>query len=194
MADRHQDRRVTYTKMFLREALLELMKEKPISKITPTELCRKADVNRNTFYAHYQSPEELLEEIEGELMSRLCSSIDGAFRTDSFEALLQDICRLIEENVDLCKVILSENGASDFLASVIRVTHDSTMEKWQAQGSIVPEERLEMLYRYCIGGSVIIIRDWVNGGLKQPAETIAQILSEANSGALLGLKSAQNPS
>ena len=180
--------------MFLREALLELMKEKPISKITPTELCRRADVNRNTFYAHYQSPEELLEEIEGELMSRLRSSIDGAFRTDSFEALLQEICHLIEENADLCKVILSENGASDFLASVIRVTHDSTMEKWRAQGIAISEERLEMLYRYCIGGSVIIIRDWVNGGLKQPAETIARILNEANSGALLGLKSAQTPS
>ena len=36
------DRRILYTKIFLKEALLELMKEKPVDKITPTELCRKA--------------------------------------------------------------------------------------------------------------------------------------------------------
>ena len=182
------------TKNAIRRAFIQLLNERPLDKISIKDIAEKGAVNRNTFYAHYQSPEELLEEIEGELMSRLRSSIDGAFRTDSFEALLQEICHLIEENADLCKVILSENGASDFLASVIRVTHDSTMEKWRAQGIAISEERLEMLYRYCIGGSVIIIRDWVNGGLKQPAETIARILNEANSGALLGLKSAQTPS
>jgi hypothetical protein len=45
-----EDRRVLYTKMFLREALLELMREKPVDRITPTELCRRAGINRNDTY------------------------------------------------------------------------------------------------------------------------------------------------
>jgi predicted transcriptional regulator len=50
------DRRVLYTKMFLREALFELMREKPIGKITPTELCRKANINRNIFTRIIRAP------------------------------------------------------------------------------------------------------------------------------------------
>ena len=70
------DRRVLYTKMFLRESLLALMREMPISKITPTELCRRAGINRNTFYTHYQSAEELLSEIEEELFTKVRSSFE----------------------------------------------------------------------------------------------------------------------
>jgi len=70
-----EDRRVRYTKMVLRESLLALMKQKAISKITPTELCRHADVNRNTFYAHYSSPYDLLIQIESELYEEIRQSI-----------------------------------------------------------------------------------------------------------------------
>ena len=38
------DRRVKFTKMVLRESLLELMREKPIGEITVTELCKNARV------------------------------------------------------------------------------------------------------------------------------------------------------
>ena len=37
---RDADRRVKFTKMVLRESLLELMREKPIGEITVTELCK----------------------------------------------------------------------------------------------------------------------------------------------------------
>ena len=48
MSEKKIDRRVRYTKMVLRESLLELMKTKPVVKITTTELCKHADINRNT--------------------------------------------------------------------------------------------------------------------------------------------------
>ena len=54
MAVERSDRRVRYTKTVLKQSLLELMKDRPIGKITVTEICRLADVNRNTFYAHYK--------------------------------------------------------------------------------------------------------------------------------------------
>ena len=73
------DRRVLYTKMFLKESLLELMKEKPVDKITPTELCRKADINRNTFYAHYYSTRDVLEEIETEFSTQIIESLSNRF-------------------------------------------------------------------------------------------------------------------
>ena len=50
-----ENRRVRMTKRLLQDALLELLEEKSLEKITVTQVCSKADVNRSTFYAYYQT-------------------------------------------------------------------------------------------------------------------------------------------
>ncbi|HCA30580.1 MAG TPA: TetR/AcrR family transcriptional regulator, partial [Ruminococcaceae bacterium] len=63
-----ESRKTRYTRMVLQDSLLELMKNKPISKITIKELCETADINRTTFYAHYRDQYDLLRTIEGETL------------------------------------------------------------------------------------------------------------------------------
>lgn len=59
------------TEKKIRDTFIFLMLEKPIDKITVTEICKKAGLNRCTFYLHYQSVEVLLEIIENELLSKM---------------------------------------------------------------------------------------------------------------------------
>ena len=47
------DARKRYTQMVLKQSFLELLKEKPVSRITVKEVCALAQLNRATFYAHY---------------------------------------------------------------------------------------------------------------------------------------------
>ena len=49
-----ENRKIKYTKKVLSESLIELLKTKHISEITITELCENADINRTTFYRHYE--------------------------------------------------------------------------------------------------------------------------------------------
>ena len=44
------------------KALLSLLEKKPFEYITIREICKKAEVNRSTFYLHYENTSELLEE------------------------------------------------------------------------------------------------------------------------------------
>ena len=96
------DRRVLYTKMFLKESLLELMKEKPVDKITPTELCRKAQINRNTFYTHYYTARDVLVEIETEFSTQIIDSLSSRFTAENIDIpqMLDEICRMIYEKQD----------------------------------------------------------------------------------------------
>ena len=57
-----KDLRVIKTKASLQEALINLLQEKELDKISISELCKKANVNRGTFYLHYQDIAELFEE------------------------------------------------------------------------------------------------------------------------------------
>lgn len=59
-----ENRRVRMTKRLMKDALLELLEVKPLEKITVTDVCAAADVNRSSFYAHYQDIHALLRELE----------------------------------------------------------------------------------------------------------------------------------
>lgn len=62
------DRRITRSKKALRDALIALMEECGFDNITVNDLCARADLNRGTFYNHYQDKDDLLESFEDEVM------------------------------------------------------------------------------------------------------------------------------
>jgi AcrR family transcriptional regulator len=166
--------------MFLRESLLALMKEKPIAKITPTELCRHANMNRNTFYTHYDSPEALLKSIEDEMYEQVRSSIERSLINESISALLTEICQAIYDHRDLCAVLFSEYGDKDFLRHIIDLAHDRTIYEWLAAGIQSEGEEAEMLYTYSVNGSVSLIQNWILGGMKKSPSELAQFIEKAS--------------
>lgn len=60
---RKTDRRTLYTRMVVKEALLELLSEMDYADITVATLCRKAEINRGTFYLHYGNLSQVMDEL-----------------------------------------------------------------------------------------------------------------------------------
>ena len=87
------DARVRYTQRALKQALLTLLKEKSVNKITVKEVCALAELNRATFYSHYSDCFALLESIENELLEAFVQSL----------ALIKsfDVAALIEAIYDM---------------------------------------------------------------------------------------------
>ncbi len=89
------DRRVVRTRKAIRQAFLTLMQETEYQKITITGIAREADIDRKTFYLHYQSVEDLANEIvqdEADRIVRTCldsleNSDDGENVVDLFKRL-----------------------------------------------------------------------------------------------------------
>lgn len=64
------NQRTGLSKLLFKNALMDLLKEKgSVAKISVIELCDRAELNRSTFYAHYDEPNDLLMEIETELLN-----------------------------------------------------------------------------------------------------------------------------
>ena len=73
---RKMDRRTRYTRQAIRDTLLELMEEKPFSRITVTEVCKLAELNRGTFYLHYLDLDDVLDDILSEMISDTTCALD----------------------------------------------------------------------------------------------------------------------
>lgn len=63
--------RVRLTKQMIQNALIALLEEKPLDKISVTELCQKAAVNRMTFYKYYGSQFDVLNAIVDNIFSEI---------------------------------------------------------------------------------------------------------------------------
>ena len=154
------DRRVKYTKMVLRESLLQLMQEKPVSRISIKAICELADINRATYYAHYTDPHDQLNQIEREFVENIDTFLAAMPTRDPLE-IVTNIFEYIYDNRQLCCTLLSPNGdiafeekISQFLRSVVFASwNDDTAEDYSAG---------DYLYTYILSGGVGIVKKWLN--------------------------------
>ncbi|MHC1772202.1 MAG: TetR/AcrR family transcriptional regulator [Flexilinea sp.] len=184
MNENKVDRRVKYTRMVLRQSLLELMKEQPINKITTTDICKHADINRNTFYTHYSSPDDLLTQIENELFAEIKQSVERSLKAEMISSLLLEIFQAITENGDLCKILFSEFGDKVFLKRIMYIAHDRCLTEWSAMAPGVAISQLEMAYTFTANGCVGIIESWIQGGLTENPQEIAHFIDKMSSNGL----------
>ncbi|MFT3943335.1 MAG: TetR/AcrR family transcriptional regulator [Ancrocorticia sp.] len=124
MSDQRVDQRVRLTRTLLNNALVKLIKDQHISKISVRALCDEAGVNRSTFYAHYSNPYDLLESIESEVLESLGSKLeqhDFDYDNPISTQALATILEYISQNADLFKALISKNSDHAFQKDVIQL-------------------------------------------------------------------------
>ena len=58
------DLRTRYTRQVITDAFLQLLRQKPVERITVKEVCALAQINRSTFYRQYKDCFDLMEQLE----------------------------------------------------------------------------------------------------------------------------------
>ncbi|WP_052350567.1 TetR/AcrR family transcriptional regulator [Paenibacillus gorillae] len=69
------DLRKKRTRRLLRTALLELVDERGLERVTVIDLTEKAEINRGTFYLHYRDVPDLMEQIKQEVFVGLTETM-----------------------------------------------------------------------------------------------------------------------
>ncbi|MDX5474717.1 MAG: TetR family transcriptional regulator C-terminal domain-containing protein [Bacillaceae bacterium] len=179
------DRRKKYTRMVLKESLMTLLKEKPISSITVKELCEVADINRSTFYSHYSDQFDLLYKIEEEIIEDMNETLSQYNFTKEEEEALQMTEKLLEyvaANKDICQTLFSEHGDPSFQKRVMLIAHQYTV-KGQMASNEVDKETSEYISMFVVSGSIHVIKRWLDLGMdKSPKEMAELVIKLTNKG------------
>ena len=83
-----QESKYQYTASLMDEALLLLLEQKEYDAITVKEICQKAGVHRSTFYLHYETVNDLLEETVAMINDRFKASLSGVPTDDPSKVVL----------------------------------------------------------------------------------------------------------
>lgn len=173
MEQKKTDRRILRTRRMIDDAMMSLLEEKPINEIGVTELCERADINRNTFYCHYNSPLDVLEHLEQTMLFRIAESFSA--RTSSEDSTEITLLAFSEEK-RLAKILLSDHVGNRFSIKIVRAAQERNLAIASRQASKLSPSYQTMLSDFAIAGGSAIIRRWAEGGMKEPPKDVAKFI------------------
>lgn len=168
------DARVRYTRMIIEQSFLELLKEKPVAKVTVTELCEKAQINRATFYKHYMDVPDLLERIEEDLFDTIRTS----FQTESIKLkpFLVNMMCYTRDNQDRFMALGGDHGDPNLMTKTFMVCYESAYPLVEQNIPGMAANERQMLYHYLSYGAGAVLTWWVKDGMRESPEEIADFI------------------
>ena len=152
------NRRTQMTRLLLKTALTELMQEKPFSQITIKDICERADLNRTTFYLHYNDQLDLLADVENEVYEKTLEYLKNIKPAADAPGMIEAFLRYIQDNAPLFRVLFFNAGGEDFRSRFVQNSLETL--RFNIPMSCAPEEEPYVL-GFLMQGSIHMIMEWI---------------------------------
>ena len=174
------DRRTQRTQQTLFDALIDLLKVKHYDAISVKDIIEKANVGRSTFYAHYQTKDDLLKSGFERVLDMLLEQVvfDGAARILTLDSA--PLFRHAQSHAELYRTLAWGTGFE-----VITTQGQASLgEKFgQRFSHLVPSDRqpavpLSALCYSLSGSLLILLKWWLENGMPCTPETMDGIFQQ----------------
>lgn len=176
------------TALRMDEALIALLEKKDLEYITVKEICHQAGVNRSTFYLHYESIAELLDETMEMINQRFLSYFpreEEAVLGDLEHRELNDLVfvtqeyllpylRFIQDNKKVYRAAFrnpSSMQANARYGVLKQRILDPILERFE-----IPAARRPYYIAYYVEGIAAIVKEWLRHDCGDSVEMIAAII------------------
>ena len=173
-----ENQRVMLTKRLLKEALLRLLADASIQKISVTQLCQEAGINRATFYRHYGSQYDVLSEMKMSMLCGLQTTLgeDVLENPDAFQQQAQLVCEYLWEHAGESKLFLGNTGlGSDFAKKLFQHIRGQSMLEQYCGMSLDANER-ELVLSFWENGFFSMLRQWLVEEVPMKPEEVAKLM------------------
>jgi len=177
MAERRQYRSALRSKRLIRQALLELLDEKEYERITVTDIVRRADLNRSTFYAHYPDVHGVVEEIQQEILARNVALIQELkYRSIIQEPMpyLQGISAMLRDNVELFRKLGHTETVHRHLDEFRRIIVEDMLKNEDLPARLRNSTAVSIRLHFFVGGIMNTYQQWAEGKLSCSLEEISR--------------------
>lgn len=154
------------SKKMIHDALADLLTQKPLDKITVTDVVSRADINRGTFYAHYRDIPDVVDHLIQQTFSAIREAITEPMdeQTDIGYKFLSTIESILAEDLPFYRKILGSGAAPIMQERLVTILMDFMLEH-KDEFDNGTGELYQVAIRFCAGGLSNLYRDWFAGKL-----------------------------
>ena len=184
------DRRKIKTRRAVFAAFEKLLSKKRYRHITVSDILEEADIGRSTFYAHFETKDDLLNAMCAELFDHVFEGEppreahhDFSEGDYSLEKRLAHMCHHLYENRAEMLRLLSHEGADVYYGYFSRGLNSifsrelAAIKKQMKVSETVPDG---FLIHQLSEGIISALRFWVDESMKTPPETMADWIYAVN--------------
>ncbi len=175
-----KDLRVVKTTENLQSALLHLLETKPLEKISISELCKTAKVNRGTFYLHFQSIDDLFSHYFHEITEDLRFAYYEPYHLTNYaienvEPHMVRIFHHVEKFSRFYKIVFNRKAPLMYYYDLFDIIRAYLLESIEEQLAVSDSEYLASYQANAIIGMII---EWVGRDFEQSVEQLNNMLIE----------------
>lgn len=150
----------------LKEAVYHILCHKSIDKITVEEICRTAEVSKQTFYRYFTDKYALANAVYDDLFTREIVMRDGVPVEEAWEKTYLKQFKRFRQHLDFVKNIFvsQEPGCAVDHEIQMSLTHDKNMVLRKG-GDVTDPYILFALQAWDVGG-VNALKNWILGGMQ----------------------------
>lgn len=171
------DRRLLRTKRNIRAALLELLKRKTLNDITITELSELADIDRKTFYLHYNIVQDVVVEMESEVAEEVRNLLSAQKNLD-LKLLIEGLNAIMNSNLEFYKLIAADTSIS-FLKGQCKDILKAELKNAFFEKSNLKESVYMVYAEYVSSGIIGVYIEWLVDDAGLSLEDLTGLISNA---------------
>ena len=160
------------TEKLIRDAFADMLDEKhDIEKIEVTELCRRADIHRSTFYTHYEDIYQVAEALKEELAQVLFESVQLESIED-IDPYLQSVYEYLMNHDTFIRLCFNSNEVTEYVLQLGKALKQTAWETAREHLDLVDKELLELEISLISDGLVMQIIRYYHGEIDTSLEDI----------------------
>lgn len=172
------DARAVYTRKTIDNEFLIILKEKPVDRITVSELCERCHINRATFYKHNHDIYDLMEHMEQIMRDQIISLIDS-IPAEDINSLLTGLLRSTRQFGKSWMVMFSPNGDPSLAEKLLHLCYEKGLPLIRQNTRNMTPSDQQRLYAFISHGSAGVMLDWISTGMNEPPEKVASFLEKS---------------
>lgn len=165
------------------EGLFSLLRKKPFSEITVTDIVKESNVARASYYRNFENKEQIIEAAMDSLRDELMADI--SYDDDEHIFNLDNARNGFEKALTSCLIRKSDLLAlyHNGFGSLVQQTFNRYIMEFAGNMSVNSVERYKL---YFISGAVTnVLIEWLSEGAKEPPREIAALCVNYFSGGIL---------
>lgn len=185
------DRRVEKTKKSIREAYFDLLMKDRKQKITIAEIARSANIDRKTFYLHYDAVDDIIKDFAqnkiDEMVQRLKQQcIEG--QPIDIQILFDTLNQVVKENIEVFQII-AMNQKYDYFFDRLKELFVAILINDYRKYFDFPEVEFRIYTDYFVSGILSVYMRWIREAMPVSIERLTELVSGAAYGGLKNLLS-----